>query len=71
MLGDKMRVEYDSETDTLTIILRDARIRESDEVRPGVIADFGYDGGIVRFEVLNASKTVDQTREVQFALSEG
>lgn len=64
-----MRVEYDSQTDTLTITLRDARIRESDEVRPGVIADFGYDGGIVRFEVLEASKNVDHTREMQFALA--
>ncbi len=42
---------------------------ESDEVRPGVIADFGYDGGVVRFEVLQASKVVDQTREMQFALA--
>ena len=63
-----MRVAYDAETDTLTITLRKARIRESDEVRPGVIADFGYDGGIVRFEVLDASKVVDRTREMQFAL---
>lgn len=57
-----MRVEYDPQTDTLTITPREARIRESDEVRPGVIADFGYDGGVVRFEVLNAS---DPTREMQ------
>ena len=61
-----MKVQYDPQTDTLTITLREARIRESDEVRPGVIADFGYDGGIVRFEVLEASKIVDQAREVQF-----
>jgi Protein of unknown function (DUF2283) len=40
-----MRVTYDRETDTMTISLRDERIKESDEVRPGVIADFGYDGG--------------------------
>ena len=65
-----MRVEYDQQTDTLTITLRDARIKESDEVRPGVIADFGYDGGVVRFEVLDASKHVDKTREMQFALAE-
>jgi uncharacterized protein YuzE len=64
-----MRVEYDAETDTLTITLREARIQESDEVRPGVIADFGYDGGVVRFEVLDASKVVDRTREMQFALA--
>jgi uncharacterized protein YuzE len=66
-----MRVEYDPQTDTLTITLRDGRIRESDEVRPGVIADFGDDGGVVRFEVLDASKVVDRTREMQFALAGG
>ena len=66
-----MRVEHDPQTDTLTITLRDGRIRESDEVRPGVIADFGDDGGVVRFEVLDASKVVDRTREMQFALAGG
>ena len=51
----QMKVTYDRETDTLIITLRDQRIRESHEIKPGVIADFGYDGGIVRFEVLRAS----------------
>ena len=46
-----MKVIYDRETDSLLITLREAPIRESDEVRPGVIADFGEDGGVVRFEV--------------------
>ena len=64
-----MKATYDRETDTLTIILREARIRESDEVRPGVIADFGYDGGVVRFEVLEASKNVENTTEMQFAVA--
>jgi len=63
-----MKVEYDKETDTLTITLRDARIKESDEVRPGVIADFGYDGGVVGFEVLDASRRVEKTEECQFAI---
>ena len=53
-----MKITYDPETDSLTITLREERIKESDEVRPGVIADFGYDGGIVRFEILDASKVV-------------
>ena len=65
-----MRITYDRETDSLTITLRDARIRESDEVRPGVIADFGYDGGVVRFEIMQASKVVENAREIQFAVSE-
>jgi len=47
-----MKAEYDRETHTLTITLRDARVKESDEIRPGVIADFGYDGGVIGFEIL-------------------
>ena len=65
-----MRVTYDPQTDSLTITLRDERVKESDEVRPGVIADFGYDGGVVRFEIMQASKVVQNTREIQFAISE-
>ncbi len=63
-----MRVSYDAETDSMIITLRDDRIKESDEVRPGVIADFGYDGGLVRLEILDASKVVQNTREIQFAV---
>ena len=65
-----MKIVYDRETDTLTITLRDARIRESDEIRPGVIADFGYDGEIVRFEILSASKVVSQPKAVAYELQE-
>jgi len=65
-----VRVTYDQETDTMTITLRDDRIKESDEVRPGVIADFGYDGGIVRFEILDASKVVKDRLEMQFAIED-
>lgn len=64
-----MRVIYDKETDSLVITLRDDRIKESDEVRPGVIADFGYDGGIVRFEIMQASRVVGNTKEMQFEVS--
>jgi uncharacterized protein YuzE len=63
-----MKIVYDRETDTLVITLRDERIQESDEVRPGVIADFGYDGQVVRFEILRASKIVQKTTEMQFAV---
>ena len=63
-----MKVRYDPETDSLIIALRDDRIKESDEIRPGVIADFGYDGALVRFEILQASKIVENAREMQFAV---
>jgi uncharacterized protein YuzE len=65
-----MKVTYDAETDSLTIVLRDVRVKESDEVRPGVIADFGYDDMVVRFEIMHASKTVANAREMQFVCGE-
>lgn len=64
-----MKITYDRETDSMTITLREDPIKESDEVRPGVIADFGYDGAIVRFEILDASKVVSSTQEIQFAVN--
>jgi uncharacterized protein YuzE len=64
-----MKIAYDPETDSLTITLREERIKESDEVRPGVIVDFGYDEGVVRFEILQASKVVQKTREIQFMVN--
>lgn len=63
-----MKVQYDPETDTLTIRLREERIKESDEVRDGIIVDYGHDGGVVRFEVLRASTVVEKTNEMQFAV---
>ena len=65
-----MKIIYDKETDSLTITLRDERIKESDEIRPGVIADFGYDGGIVGFEIMQASQVVEKTREIQFTIND-
>lgn len=62
-----MKICYDRETDTMVIILREERIEESDEVRPGVIADFGHDGGIVRFEILDASRHVQDPLSVTLA----
>jgi len=64
-----MKVHYDKETDTLTITLRDAKIKDSDELRPGMIVDFGFDGGVVGMEILRASKVVEKAGEIQFAVA--
>ena len=63
-----MKIRFDVGTDSLTITLSDKKIRESDEIRPGVIADFDHDGAVVRMEILNASTVVDNAREMHFAV---
>ena len=64
-----MKVTYDVEADAMVIALRDDRIKESDEVRPGVIVDFGYDGALVRIEILDASRIVQNANEILFAIN--
>lgn len=65
-----MKIHYDPETDALTITLRPTAVKESDELRPGLIADFGADGGIIRLEILDASRFVEKATEIQFAVGE-
>jgi uncharacterized protein YuzE len=61
-----MKVTYDPETDSLTIVLREAKIRESDEISPSIIADFDDAGEIVRVEILSASRNVHDVDHVDF-----
>ena len=65
-----MEVSSDLESESLMRALRDEPIRESGQVRPGFIADFGSGDGIVRFEILRASQVVTSPRNVEFALRE-
>ena len=69
MLGKVMKVIYDKETDTLSIILRGGKVVESDEVREGLIFDFDKNGRLLSLELLDASKHVNQPRAVEFALA--
>ena len=62
-----MKVNYDARTDTLTVILRDAPVAESDEDKPGVILDYDDAGNLVSIEVLDASKRVEEPRSVTLA----
>ena len=63
-----MKVIYDRETDTLSIILRPGKILESDEVREGLIFDYDKAGRILSIELLDASEQVCQPQSVEFAL---
>jgi uncharacterized protein YuzE len=64
-----MKVTYDAEVDALSLILHDAPVEESDEVRPGVILDYDVAGNVVGLEILNASKRVDNPKATDYALA--
>ena len=64
-----MKVIYDKETDTLSIILREGRVAESDEARPGSILDYDKAGHLVSIELLDTSEQVTRPQAVEFALA--
>lgn len=51
-----MKIEYDAQVDIMYIELRDAVIKDSDEVAEGMVVDFDGDGHVVGIEILDASK---------------
>ena len=62
-----MKVTYDRDVDVLRLVFRKARIRESDEGKPGVILDYDQAGNVVGLEILNASKRVDDVHGVEYS----
>jgi uncharacterized protein YuzE len=66
-----VKVQYDSKTDTLSVILKDnTPVHESDEDKPGVILDYDKEGNLISLEILDASRRVTDTRKVDFQLAE-
>ena len=66
-----MKIFYDSHTDTLSVILKDnVAVQESDEDKPGVILDYDKEGNLISLEILDASKRVTDTRNVDFQVAE-
>lgn len=63
-----MKVIYDPETDILDLIFREAQVAESDEIRDGLIVDFGKDGKIVSLEVLDASEHITDPQSIAYEL---
>jgi uncharacterized protein YuzE len=65
-----MRVTFDVQTDSMTIILNENPVLESDEEKPGIIIDYDKDGNIVALEILDASKRVLQPRQMVYELAQ-
>ena len=64
-----MKVIYDKETDTLSLILCSGKVAESDEPRPGLILDYDKAGRLLAVELLDASEQVEGPQSVEFALA--
>lgn len=63
-----MKVIYDKETDTLSIILSEAEVAESDELKEGLIIDYDKEGKVVSMEVLDASEMVTEPSAIAYEL---
>lgn len=65
-----MRIRYDAQVDALYIRLREGKIDESDEIEPGLIADFGEGGKVMGLEILDASEFLGgKEMKVELALT--
>ena len=60
-----MKTRYDSKVDALYVRFADAKVVESEEVRPGIVFDFDAEGRLVGVEVLDASEHLARGADLQ------
>lgn len=51
-----MKLEFDPQADAAYLEISDAEIEKTQEIEPGIIADYDANGHIVGIEVLSVSK---------------
>jgi uncharacterized protein YuzE len=62
-----VRITYDRQTDTLSVVLKEGvTVAESDEGKPGVILDYDAVGDLISLEILDASRRVTEAGRVEY-----
>ena len=64
-----MKIIYDRETDTLTVMFTETPVAESDEDKPGVILDYDAAGNLVSLEILDASQRVTSPSRIEYQVA--
>jgi uncharacterized protein YuzE len=64
-----MKVIYDCDTDSLTVIFAETPVFESDEDKPGIVLDYDADGNLVSLEILDASRRVNVPGKIEYQVS--
>ncbi len=64
-----MKITYDHQTDTLTIIFAETPVAESDEDKPGIILDYDAAGNLVSLEILDASQRVTSPTRIEYQVA--
>ena len=67
--NERMRITYDPKADTVTIVLREGPVSESDEVRPGIIVDYDREGRVLGFEILDAREHVTDPQGIHYEVA--
>jgi uncharacterized protein YuzE len=61
-----MKVTYDRETDTFTIIFTEVPVAEGDEDKPGIILDYDVAGNLFSLEIIDASQRVRIPNRIEY-----
>lgn len=64
-----MKIIYDRETDTLTVVFSNTPVFESDEDKPGIILDYDEHDRLVSLEILDASKRVTVPSRIEYEVA--